>query len=120
MIVLEKVSLCPEAQSKCEERRLTGPRSPGPGVLTPADGLTYWCCDGISPHPDHFLWAGQFAVARRRQVQGHGLADEGKVSLLGPADALLHAGHKALLTLHVLVDAAVCGIVGVLEQQTES
>lgn len=85
-----------------------------------SDGLTQWCCDGVAPHTDDFLRTDQFAGARRRQVQGHRLADEGKVALLRQADALLHAGHEALLALHVLVDAAVSGVVGVLERPTGS
>lgn len=85
-----------------------------------SDGLTQWCCDGVAPHTDDFLGTDQFAGARRRQVQGHRLADEGKVSVLRPADALLQAGHEALLALHVLVDAAVSGVVGVLERPTGS
>lgn len=75
---------------------------------------THRGCDSIGPHLDDFLCAAQLTVASLRQVQGHRLADEGEVSLLGTAETLLAAGHVALLTLHVLVDTAVHLVVGIL------
>lgn len=80
----------------------------------PFKHLTQRCCDGVPSHSDEFLRTDQFTVASHCQVQGHRFTDEGKVSLLGTADALLHVGHKALLALHVLVDAAVHRVVGIL------